>query len=176
MVALFLVACSASMRPIPDDVQPVPHREEASKLADAGSVAEGDAAPRFVELPHNDRPAACSDARHKTLRVHQTAADRWVIARQVVDVLRSERKAQLSQQIDQNGAIVGASIEDIGDGSCLGALGFRNGDLLRSINGQSLDWSSWALVYQSITKNGSAVVRFERSGKTLTWLYEVRNE
>ena len=177
MVALFLIACSASMRPIPDDVQPVPTRNEASKsLADAGMIAEGDAASRFVELPKNEKAAACSDARHKSLRIHQVAGDRWMIARQVVDVLRSERKAQVSQQIDQNGAIVGVSIEDVGEGSCLEAVGFRSGDLLRSVNGQALDWASWNVVYQSIMKNGSAVVRFDRGGKTLTWLYEMRTD
>ena len=163
------------MRPIPDDVQPVPKRDESARLADAGAV-DIDGGPKFVELPHNDKPAACSDSRHKSLLVRKVAADRWVIARQVVDVLRSERKAQLSQQIDQNGAIAGVSIEDVGDSSCLEAIGFRNGDLLRSINGQGLDWASWSVMYQSIMKNMSAVVRFERGGKQLTWLYEVRNE
>ncbi len=164
------------MRPIPDDVQPVPKRDQSARLADAGALTDIDGGPRFVELPHNDKPLACSDARHKSLHVHQVAPDRWSIARQVVDVLRSERKAQLSQQIDQNGAIVGVSIEDVGDGSCLAAIGFRNGDLLRSINGQGLDWASWSVMYQSIMKNGSAVVRFERGGKQITWLYEVRTE
>jgi len=163
------------MRPIPDDVQPVPTRDQSARLADAGAI-EGEAGPKFVELPHNDKPAACSDSRHKSLQVRKIATDRWVIARQVVDVLRSERKAQLSQQIDQNGAIAGVSIEDVGDSSCLEAIGFHNGDLLRSINGLALDWSSWSVVYQSIMKNGSAVVRFERGGKQVTWLYEVRNE
>ncbi len=165
------------MRPIPDDVQPVPRSSvEASKLADAGAVALTDAAPRFVELPHTDRPAACADARHRMLRVHQVAPDRWIIGRDVLGVLRTERKAQVSQQIDQNGVIVGMSIEDIGEGSCLGALGFRTGDLVRSINGQVLDWSAWPTLYQSITKNTSAVVRLDRGGKSLTVLYEVKDE
>lgn len=165
------------MRPIPDDVQPVPRSSlEASKLADAGAVAQTDAAPRFVELPHTDRPAACADARHKALRVHQVASDRWLIAREVLGVLRTERKAQVSQQLDQNGTIVGMSIEDIGEGSCLGALGFRTGDLVRTINGQALDWAAWPTLYQSITKNGSAVVRLDRGGKSLTVLYEVKDE
>ena len=165
------------MRPIPDDVQPVPRSSiEAAKLADAGPVAQTDAAPRFVELPHTDRPAACADARHKMLRVHQVAPDRWIIARDVLGILRTERKAQVSQQIDQNGVIVGMSIEDVGAGSCLEALGFRTGDLVRSIYGQALDWSAWPTLYQSITKDSSAVVRLDRGGRTLTVLYEVKDE
>src|SRR5512140_2858696 len=82
-VALFLgSACSASMRPIPDDVQPVPRSSlESAKLADAGNVALADAAPRFVELPKTDRLPACADARHRTLRIRQVAPDRWIIAR-----------------------------------------------------------------------------------------------
>jgi hypothetical protein len=165
------------MRPIPDDVQPVPPaRIASSNLADGGSIEKGDGGSRFVELPHGDKAATCADARHKNLRVHQVASDRWIIARQVVDVIRTDRKAQLSQQIDQNGAIAGVVIEDIGEAACLEALGFRNGDLIRSVNAQPMDWSLWSAVYQSITKDGTAVVRLDRGGKSLTWLYEVRND
>ncbi len=165
------------MRPIPDDVQPVPRSSvESAKLADAGSVALVDAGPRFVELPKTDRPPACADARHRMLRVHQVAPDRWIIARDVLGALRNERKAQVSQQIDQNGAIVGMSIEDAGDGSCLAALGFRTGDLVRTVNGQTLDWGAWPMLYTSINKNGSAVVHLDRGGKSVTVLYEVKDE
>ncbi len=164
------------MRPIPDDVEPVPaSAHESAKLADGGAVAQADAS-RFVELSHTDKAPACSDSRHRVLRVHQVAADRWIIARDVLGVLRSERKAQVSQQLDQNGAIVGMSVEDVGEDSCLGAIGFRTGDLVRTVNGLSLDYAAWSNVYQSIQKNGSAVVRLDRGGRTLTVLYEVRDD
>jgi len=165
------------MRPIPDDVEPVPASARTSaKVADAGPMAQADASARFVELPHTDRPGACADARHRLARVHQVASDRWVIAREVLGMLRNERKAQVSQQLDQNGAIVGLSIEDVGEGSCLAAIGFQTGDLIRTVNGQTLEWSMWSSLYQSIQKNGSAVVRLDRGGKTLTVLYEVKDD
>ncbi len=166
------------MRPIPDDVQPVPQQARGTPLADGGAIALIEAGARFVDLPHTDRPAACMDARHHILRVQQIAGDRWVIGRGVIDLLRSERKAQMSQQIDAaSGRVIGLSIEDIGDGSCLGAIGFRSGDLLRTLNGRDLvDWSSYGTIYQSIMKDGNAVVRFDRAGHTMTVLYEVRNE
>jgi hypothetical protein len=166
------------MRPIPDDVEPVPQQARGTTLADGGGIALADAGARFVELQHTDRPAACMDARHHVLRVQQIASDRWVIGRGVVDLVRTERKAQMSQQIDAvTGHVVGLSVDDIGDGSCLGAMGFRTGDVLRTLNGRDLvDWSSYGVIYQSIMKDGNAVVRFDRAGHTLTVLYEVRNE
>ncbi len=166
------------MRPIPDDVEPVPRAARAEALADGGSVALLEGGPHFVELAHVDHPAACADARHHVLRVAQIANDRWVIARGVIDLVRSEKKTQLAPQIDPaSGHITGLTIEDIGDDSCLGALGFRNGDLLRTVNGHDLvDWSTYSAIYQSIVKDGNAVVRFDRGGRAMTVLYEVRSE
>jgi hypothetical protein len=166
------------MRPIPDDVQAVPEQaKRPSSLADAGAVALADAGLRPGELPHSDHLAACMDSRHHVLRVQQIATDRWIIGRGVLALLRSENKAQVSPQIDAaTGHVTGLAIEDIGEASCLGALGFRTGDVLRTVNGHEIDWAAYTLIYQSIMKDGTGVVRFERGGHALTVLYEVRDD
>jgi hypothetical protein len=163
---------------MPDDVQPVPRAiaSSHSALTDAGGMATvtDGATGRATELAHVDRPPECTDNRHHTVRVRQIAADRWVIARGVLDTLRND-KAQLTPQVDAAGRVTGLLVEDIGSG-CLAALGFRTGDLIHSVNGQSLDWATYYLVYRAVYKDGSAVVRFERGGRALTVVYELGPE
>lgn len=176
--SLFLsFACSASMRPIPDDVEPVPQTAvgSAHKLADAGMIALADAAPHVTLAVHDQESNACMDPRHHALRARQLGSDRWVISRAILDVVRNERKAQIMEQTDQLGNITGATLENVSD-SCLAVIGFQNGDFVRSINGYAADWTTWAQTYQSIVKDGNAVVRFDRGGHALTVVYEIRNE
>lgn len=175
LAALTTAACGASMKPIPDDVDPVPQSAMGAKhLGDAAVVALADAAPH-VALGEHEAPVACVDNRHRALRVQKLSADRWAISRGVIDAVRNERKAQISPVTDQLGNVIGASLESITD-SCLAVLGFMPGDLIKSINGYIADWNEWARTYQSIIKDGTAVVRFDRDGKAMTVLYEVRNE
>lgn len=167
------------MRPIPDDALPAPRETASATLADAGSFArEGGGAARLAELPHSSKPPACADTRHRPLTVRHVAPDRWIIASGVLDVVRSERKAIVVPRVDSAGRVLGLTIEDVGDGSCLGALGFESGDLVRSVNSFPMlgDWSNFALVSASITKNGEAVVRFDRGGRPMTVVYEVESE
>lgn len=175
-----LLACGASMRPIPDDVEPVPTERTSARLADAGgiAIAIADAGGRYVATAHPSRPIACADTRHRPLAVRQVAPDRWIIASGVVDVVRSERKVIVTPQVDSAGRVLGLAIQDIGADSCLGALGFRDGDLVRSINSFPLegDWSTFPAISASISKNGAAVIRFVRDGQARTWLYEVKTE
>ncbi len=166
------------MRPIPDDVEPVPQTSlvAAKTLADGGvmaSLATDAAAPHTHA--HGDEPRACYDPRHRMLRAQQIAPDRWVIARGVLDALRNERKVQFSQQIDQLGNVTGMSLENVDD-SCAQVIGFRAGDFVRSVNGIVADASLWGNIYQAVLKDSSAVIRFDRGGHAVTWLYEVRNE
>jgi len=165
------------MKPIPDDVEPVPQSSivEAKRLADGGAIALlADAAAPHT-LPHGEAPLACYDVRHRIVRVKQIAPDRWVIARGVLDALRNERKVQFSPQIDQLGNIIGLTLDNV-DGSCAQVLGFQAGDFLRSVNAFVADLNFWGNIYQSVMKDGAAVIRFERGGHPMTWLYEVRNE
>ena len=162
------------MRPIPDDVQPVPKTaREASKM-DAGASVVSEGGAHAAETAHND-PQGCQDSRHHPLHVRQSAPDRWTVARAVMDVVRTD-KARVSPQLDASGHIVGLLVDEIVEGSCLGALGFQTGDLIRTVNGQELgDWSNYSLIYRSIMKDGSAVVRFDRRGHPQTVLYEINN-
>ncbi len=170
-----MASCGASMKPIPDDVEPVPQSAMGAKhLSDAGVLALADAAAHVAQNAH-EAPFECVDNRHRALRVQKLGADRWAISRGVIDALRNERKAQISPVTDQLGNVIGASLENVAD-SCIAVLGFQNGDLVRSINGYIADWNDWARTYQSIIKDGTAVVRFDRGGKAMTVLYEVRNE
>ena len=165
------------MKPIPDDVEPVPSNTvQVVALADAGSFARADAAVTFAELPHASKPPACADSRHRPLEVRRLSADEWIVASGVLEVVRSERKAILSPRVDASGKVIGLEVRDIGEGSCLGSLGFQNGDVIRSINSYVLgaDWSAYAAIMGSINKSGEAVVRFDRSGRPMTVVYEVQ--
>jgi hypothetical protein len=163
------------MRPIPDDVEPAPHFVRSEVLVDGGVLlAASDGGSHVVALAHEEHPVACQDARHKPLRVRQIASDRWSVARGVIDAVRSD-KAHLSPQLDANGHTTGLVIDDVSDG-CFAALGFQTGDVIHTINGQELDWSSYSLIYRSIMKDGNAVVRFDRHARALTAVYEVTAE
>lgn len=177
-----IVACGASMRPIPDDVEPVPKTSQlgsksgAMPSADAGrTIALADAASHTLAHNGDNALVGCLDNRHRPLRVQRVASDSWVIARGVLDALRNERKAQFSPMFDQAGNVSGATLDSVSE-SCLAVLGFQAGDVLRSINGVAADWNQWGPIYQSIIKDGNAVVRFERAGHALTVVYEIRNE
>jgi len=177
-VFLTLVACGASMRPIPDEVEPVPRTASSTELADAGPLARADAGQRYVATEHTSQPPPCSDTRHHPLEVRRIAPDEWIIASGVLDVVRSEEKATVSPQVDSAGRVTGVAIADVGENSCLAALGFQDGDVIKSVNDYGLtgDWSMFPVINASIGKNGSALVRFERSGRPMAVRFEVRNE
>jgi hypothetical protein len=165
------------MRAIPDDVEPVPPLALQNTLADGGTVALDDAGQRLGELPHAEHPSGCVDTRHHVTRVRQIASDRFSVARSVIDLLWNEHKTQLSPQIDPvTGRVLGLTVDDVGDDSCLRAIGFHTGDFLRTVNGYELDLTAFPALKQSVLKDGSAVVRFDRNGHTMTVFYEVRNE
>jgi type II secretory pathway component PulC len=129
-------------------------------------------------MAHADAPlTGCVDAQKHQLRVRQLSADRWSIVKEVLPLLRSERKSSITKQLDQTtGQQIGYTIVDVGDGSCLQALGFRNGDLVRSLNGHNLtDWGAAMQSFAAITKDGAAIVRLERGGKAMTVVYEIQN-
>lgn len=162
------------MRPIPDDVQPVPKTAPLGALVVPAAPA-GDAGARVAEGPRGQKPPPCADARGRALEVRRIAPDRWLIASGVLDVVRNERKVVLSPRTDAAGRLVGFTVQDLGDRSCFGALGFATGDVLRSVNSLPLDADGLesAALYQSIIKNGAAVVRFDRGGQPTTVVYEI---
>ncbi|HEY1959791.1 MAG TPA: hypothetical protein VGH28_29480 [Polyangiaceae bacterium] len=167
------------MRPIPDDVEPVPRTATATALPDAGlRLQRTDAGSHWVAGSHTSQPEPCSDTKHRPLEARRIAPDEWIIASGVMDVIRSEEKATVAPQIDATGRTTGLVIEDVGENSCLGALGFQDGDVLRTINDVALaaDWSTFPVITASVNKNGSALVRFERNGHPAAVLFEVRTE
>jgi hypothetical protein len=171
---LIASACGASMRPIPDDVEPAPRFLLVAAIHDAAVSIESEAGTRAGELPHVETTAQCVDSRHRAVHARQLAPDRWTVGRGIIELLRND-KAHVETQIDASGHVTGLLIEDVADG-CFAELGFKTGDVLRTVNGQELDWSSYSMVYRSILKDGSAVVRFDRGGRPQTVVYEVRNE
>jgi hypothetical protein len=173
-----VAACGASMRPIPDDVQPVPSAPlEVSALADAGGAAAADAAPLFAQAARAPKAPVCADSHGRPVAVKRVAADRWIVGGSVIDVLRGERKAIVTPRLDASGAVVGWTLRDVGV-SCLAALGFQNGDLVRSVDSYALapDGSTIDPIRHAIGKSGEAVVRFDRAGRAMTVVYEVRAE
>jgi type II secretory pathway component PulC len=165
------------MKPIPDDVEPVPRFVRDARLVDGGAThGLADAAAHTAAFEQEGgRGPECVDRSHHPLRVRQWAADRWSVPRGVLDAVRTD-KAQLAPQLDASGHVIGLLIEEIGDG-CLAVLGFHNGDLIRNVNGQELtDASAYYAIYRTIMKDGSAVVRFDRGGRSQAVVFELRNE
>ncbi len=162
---------------MPDEVAPLPVGTTQQIAAiDAGAAVHD--AGKATALAHVDtQPTGCIDSQKRQLRIRQAGADRYIVPREVVNVVRSERKSQVTRQVDQTtGQQIGYSIVDVGDGSCLQALGFRNGDLVRSLNGRELtDWGVLMQSYASIMKDGSAVVRLDRGGRAMTLVFEIQN-
>jgi len=179
-ISTLIVACGATTRPIPDDLAPLPigsvgSAVQLAEARDAGEIAE---AGRAASIAHADAPpSGCVDAQKRSLRVRQAGADRYLVPRAVMDVVRNERKSTMTKQMDPTtGQQIGYSIVDVGDGSCLQALGFRNGDLVRTLNGHDLtDWEAIRQAFASIAKDGVAVVKLERGGRPLTVVYEIQN-
>ena len=168
LIVPLVVGCGASMRPIPDDVEPAPQHLVAAPVMDAGAPDSAHATAATPDSPANDR-AACTDGQHRPLRTRRIAPDRWLVTRAVVErVLRNDG----ARFTPRPGGLV---IEDAGTG-CVAALGFESGDVLRSVNGQDVDTQSLTSIYQSVLKDGSAVVRFDRRGRSYTVVYEVSNE
>jgi len=133
------------MRPIPDDVEPVPQFARDLGDSDAGfRVAFSDEAGVHAApgaSAHASGPE-CVDTRHRPLYVRKWAVDRWSVGRAVMDAMRYD-KARLSPQLDASGHVVALLVDEIGTG-CLAVLGFQTGDMIRTINGQELaDWSSY---------------------------------
>ena len=179
-VAALIVGCSATARPIPDELAPLPigsigSNVQIASVADAGGPADAghSASGARADAP----PAGCVDAQKRPLRVRHAGSDRYLVPRGVMEVVRSERKSTMTKQMDPTtGQQIGYSIVDVGDGSCLQALGFRNGDLVRSLIGHDLtDWEAIRQAFASIAKDGAAVVKLERGGKSMTVVYELQN-
>lgn len=163
------------MRPIPDDVEPVPQHTVAATrtVLDAG-VSRVDGAARAPEVAQGERHPECVEGR-RPLRIHQVAPDCWSVARGVLERLMRTDSARLTPQLDANGHTTGLLVEDVGE-ACLAALGFETGDVIHTVNGQDLDRMAFSNIYQSITKAGNAVVRFDRRGRAHTVVYEVSGE
>jgi hypothetical protein len=172
-----LVGCGATTRPIPDDVGPLPARATAQIAGPKDAGASTDAARATLATHESRQPAGCVDAQHHPLRIRQVGVDRFIAPKQVLTIVQSEHKTTTSAQVDPvTGVQAGYNIVDIGEGSCLEALGLRTGDLVRSINGRDLvDWSSVVLSMQQTQRDNRAVVRIERGGQSMTIVYELTN-
>jgi type II secretory pathway component PulC len=92
-----------------------------------------------------------------------------------MDAVMRNDSARLDPQVDATGHTTGLVVEDVGT-TCLAALGFQNGDVLQTINGQAIDRANYATIYQSVYKAKNAVVRFERGGVARTVVYEIAGE
>ncbi len=73
---------------------------------------------------------------------------------------------------EENGVVVGMRIYGIRRRSVLGALGLRNGDLVRSVNGRSVATAeSMDAVVEDLGRASRIVVELERAGEPLTLTY-----
>ncbi len=110
--------------------------------------------------------------------VRKSGGNRWFIDKDLVESQLKNTQALLSQALvvpdSKNG---GLRIDWIQDGSILGKIGLREGDVIKSINGQSVnDPSKLFSIYESLRsgEETEVTVQFLRDGVPKSFTYEIR--
>jgi hypothetical protein len=156
------------MRPLPDNVAPLPRATVAS-LGDAGVLAREDAGVLAAATGRRSREERCD------LRVRRNAPDHVVVGRGLVSALRELRAGGVVEDLDASGVARGLRIEALEEGSCLAALGFQERDVLLEINGYSLGpYATRREAFESVDDGDAvfAVIHFLRDGHSLEWNFD----
>lgn len=116
----------------------------------------------------------------KDKKVKQIAENKRIISRSFVQDAAANANEILTQLRIKphfvNEISEGYWIGNIQPGSIVEEMGFRNGDIIKKINGEAVDSPEKILqVYQEIQKTGAVVVDVERDSRTETLTYEIRD-
>lgn len=164
---LAAIACGASMRPLPDEVSPLP-RSAIATVTDAGLIHREDGGALAATGRH-ERVDKCD------VRVRWAGTGRAVVRGDLAGALREVRSAGISEDVDQTGAVRGLRIDALEDGSCLAALGFQEQDVLLEINGYSLGpVLTRRQAFESVDDGDEvfAVIMFVRAGRNTEWRFD----
>jgi general secretion pathway protein C len=113
------------------------------------------------------------------LQVEDLGENRWQIPTEVAENARSNIGNLLTQAQAvpylENEETTGFLIRMIQPGSLIAQLGLREGDILREVNGVSLNSPEKALqVFGQLRQARQISIGLERGGKTMTFAYEIR--
>jgi general secretion pathway protein C len=111
--------------------------------------------------------------------VTKVAANKFILDRKEVERLSGDVTQFMTQvRIVPNlvkGKASGYKMLNIKNGSLVASVGFRNGDILKEINGKSINRPEEAFqAYQQLKSGGGFTIEVERKGKRETIYYEVR--
>lgn len=165
--AVLAFGCGAPMRPLPDEVSPIPRSAQAN-FTDAGKI-EREEAGTALAAGRRERQERCG------LRIRRNGPDHVVVSRGLAGALRELRASGVVEDVDQTGAVRGLRLDTLDEGSCLGALGFAEQDVLLEINGYGLGpLLSRRQAFESVDDGEVvfAVVHFLRGGRPMEWRFD----
>lgn len=129
-------------------------------------------------LADGEPPPAAQPTNGNGQGVRATGANRWLISSAEIEKARANlnqllTSARLEPKIVQ-GATQGFLVRMIRANSLLSQLGIQRGDLIKEVNGVSLDSPEKALqVFQQLREAKRVTVNLLRRGEPLTFTYEV---
>ena len=173
LAGLFLGACGAGTRALPDEIAPLPRHAQFALAADGGVVPRAeDGGPRALSVARakseRDSQDTCS------LRVRHVSPSHMTVGRDVFDVVRRSALSHFRAVTDSAGAIRGVAVYDVDPGSCMDALGFQEDDVIVNVNG--FDFATpdaYREMYESIDADSRAVVHVERGADTLERVFDL---
>lgn len=124
------------------------------------------------------RPTSRGQKGRQTFAVRSLGKNRWQIPRSEAEKARSNigdllKQARVEPYVE-NGKTEGFVVKMIQPGSLFNQIGLRVGDVLREINGVSLESPEKALqVFQQLRQAKQINVALERRGTAMTFSYEI---
>lgn len=143
------------------------------RTAPSAARAAAPAAPRQA-----DRPASLEERIQGA--VQQTSPNEFNVERDVLQEVMNNQSL-MQQQAPQatptyrDGRPAGFRLTNVRNDSMFGRLGVRNGDILRSVNGQTIDSPQRAMaLYEGLMSQSEIRIEVERRGRTQTLTYRIR--
>ena len=111
--------------------------------------------------------------------IRKVSANRYILDRKEVDRLSGDMSQFMTQvRVVPNivrGKASGYKLMNVKRGSLVEAVGLQNGDIIKEINGRSIDKPEAAFgAYQQLKDEGKFVIEIERKGKRETLSYDIR--
>jgi len=133
----------------------------------------------MLEVKFDEASALDARVSSSAKGIKKVAADRFILDKKEVDRLSGNVSQFMTQvRIIPNmvrGKGSGYKLLNIKRGSLVESIGLKNGDIVKEINGRSIDKPEEAFVaYQQLKDGGSFSIELERRGKRETIHYEIR--
>jgi general secretion pathway protein C len=144
-------------------------KREILGLSEEGSRLQPQAQPRQPAGPSSSRGA----------EVQKLSANRYLVNREDVsaavgDINRFMTQARLKPHFEM-GRPVGYSVSEIVPGSLMEKLGLRNNDVIKKVNGMSVNRPEEVMqAYAQLQRDSNIEVEVERGGRSEVLRYEIR--